>query len=396
MANEAAATMVPFPARRMKPRAGLVLTGGGARAAYHVGVLKGVRDILGNPSRNPFPILCGTSAGAINVATLAAYADNFGRAVGKLLEAWEHMRCAQVYRTDAWTLAKSALGWLGAAWLFSGRTPVSLLDNGPLRARLESTLPFERIQQHIDAGHLYALCVTASGYTSGQSVSFFQGGSGLEGWERSERIGAAVTMRIEYLLASAALPFIFPAVKLHREYFGDGAMRQIAPLSPALHLGADRVLVVGTGRQTLGRARTRSEIPPSVAQVAGHALDSIFFDPLMGDIERLERINRAVRLIPPNKLAEAGVPVRPVRTLFIAPSQPIERIAARHVHALPRTVRFMLRPSGALNRSGSNLASYLLFEESFCRALIDLGYQDSASREAEVKDFFTAAQQEAQ
>lgn len=374
-----------------RPRAGLVLTGGGARAAYQVGVLKAVRDILGRPARNPFPILCGTSAGAINAASLAVYADDFPRAVASLLEVWEHMHCEHVYRTDFPSIVKSGARWLGSMMLVSRLNPVSLLDNAPLRELLERLLPFERIQEHIDAGTLYAVCVTASGYTSGQSVSFFQGGSGLEAWERNQRIGAAVVLQKEYLLASAALPFIFPAVKLHREYFGDGSMRQIAPVSPALHLGADRVLIVGTGRQMREQARERSSIYPSLAQIAGHALNSIFLDSLAVDIERLERINRTVRLIPPEQLEGSSLALRPVRVLYITPSQPIERIAARFIHDLPRSVRFLLRPTGALSRAGSNLASYLLFEEPFCRALIDLGYQDTQEREAEVKEFFSAS-----
>jgi NTE family protein len=372
----------------MKPRAGLVLTGGGARAAYQVGVVKAVRDLLGSPSGNPFPILCGTSAGAINAATLAVFADDFSRGVANLLEVWEHMRCEHIYRTDAWHILRTGARWLAAVMLLSRRNPVSLLDNAPLREMLERNLAFGRIQHHIDNGHLYAVSVTASGYTSGQSVSFFQGGSGLEGWERNTRIGAAVPLNVDVLLASSALPFIFPAVKFNREYFGDGSMRQIAPVSPALHLGADRVLIVGTGRQSSADARARSNVYPSLAQIAGHALNSIFLDSLMVDIEWLERINRTVTLVPPDKLAAAGVPLRPVKVLFITPSQPIERLAARFLHELPATVRFILRPTGALNRSGSNLASYLLFEESFCRALIDLGYEDTVSREPEVRRFF--------
>ena len=372
-------------------RAGLVLTGGGARAAYQVGVVKAVRDILGSPKKNPFPILCGTSAGAINATTLAVFADDYTRAVGNLLEVWENMRCHHVYRTDAAHIVRSGARWLSAMMLLSRHNPISLLDNAPLREMLERTLPFDRIQDHIDAGALYAVSVTASGYTSGQSVSFFQGGSGLEGWERNQRIGAAVTLKLDYLLASASLPFIFPAVKVHREYFGDGSVRQLAPISPALHLGADRVLVVGTGRQSPDQARARSNIYPSLAQVAGHALNSIFLDGLSVDLERLERINRTVSLIPPEKLAEAKLPLRPVKVLFISPSQPIERIAARFVHELPASVRFILRPTGALNRSGSNLVSYLLFEETFCRTLIDLGYQDTASREKEVLEFFNGS-----
>ena len=365
-----------------------MLTGGGARAAYQVGVLKAVRDILGGPVKNPFPILCGTSAGAINAAALAVFADDFTRAVGNLLEVWERMRCNLVYRTDFASISGTGLRWLAALMLLRRKNPVSLLDNTPLRGTLEKLLPFERIQQNIDAGSVYAVSITASGYTSGQSVSFFQGVPELEGWERQQRIGAAVPLKLEYLLASSALPFIFPAVKVHREYFGDGSMRQIAPVSPALHLGADRVLVVGTGRQTADLARARSNIYPSLAQIAGHALNSIFLDSLMVDIERLERINRTLTAIPQELITQRKIDLRPVKVLFISPSHPIERIAARFVHELPPMVRFVLRPTGAMNRAGSNLASYLLFEETFCRALIDLGYQDTTARAAEVRTFF--------
>ncbi|MEO8718862.1 MAG: patatin-like phospholipase family protein [Burkholderiales bacterium] len=391
MTSGASANVAALPQARARPRAGLVLTGGGARAAFQVGVVKAVRDLLGNPVKNPFPIVCGTSAGAINAALLAVFADDFSRAVANLLEVWEHMRCHHVYRTDFPSIARSGARWLSSLMLVSRNNPLSLLDNAPLRAMLEKSLDFARIQEHIDAGALYAVCVTASGYTSGQSVSFFQGGSGLEGWERNQRIGAGVVLKLDYLMASSALPFIFPAVKVHREFFGDGSMRQIAPVSPALHLGADRVLIVGTGRQTLDQARARSSIYPSLAQIAGHALNSIFLDSLAVDIERLERINRTVRLIPPERLEGSHLALRPVKVLFITPSQPIERIAARFIHDLPRSVRFILRPTGALSRAGSNLASYLLFEESFCRALIDLGYQDTLARESEVREFFSEA-----
>jgi NTE family protein len=352
--------------------------------------VKAVRDILGHPARNPFPIVCGTSAGAINAAALAVAADDYARAVESLLEVWENMRCEHVYRTDFPSIMRSGARWLGSLMLLSRGNPVSLLDNAPLSDLLDRVLPLARIQEHIDTGALYAVCVTASGYTSGQSVSFFQGGSGLEAWERNQRIGAAVVLHKDYLLASAALPFIFPAIKLHREYFGDGSMRQIAPVSPALHLGADRVLIVGTGRQMREQARERSSLYPSLAQIAGHALNSIFLDSLAVDIERLERINRTVRMIPQDRLEGSGLLLRPVRVLVISPSQPIERIAARFIHDLPRSVRFLLRPTGALSRSGSNLASYLLFEAPFCRALIDLGYRDTREREAEVKEFFSA------
>ena len=213
----------------------------------------------------------------------------------------------------------------------------------------------------------------------------------MGGWKRPTRIGIKTKLTVQHLMASSAIPFVFPPYHVNREFFGDGSMRQIAPVSPALHLGADRVLIVGTGRQSEDGGRVRSNVYPSLAQIAGHALNSIFLRSLMVDIERLERINRTVQLIPRDKLEDSNILLRPVKVLFITPSQPIERIAARFIHALPRTVRFILRPTGALNRSGSNLASYLLFEESFCRAVIDLGYQDTVSRAAEVKELFEVA-----
>jgi NTE family protein len=302
--------------------------------------------------------------------------------------AWETMHCERIYRTDVAHVMRSGARWLASMMLLTRRNPISLLDNTPLRHMIGGLLRFESIQGHIDSGALYAVCVTASGYTSGQSVSFYQGGAGVEGWERRQRIGAAVTLKAEYLLASAALPFIFPAVKVHREYFGDGSMRQIAPVSPALHLGADRVFIVGTGRQGDEPARARSSVYPSLAQIAGHALNSIFLDTLMVDLERLERINRTLSAVPQEALSSGKVALRPVKVLFLSPSQSIERIAARFLHELPGTVRFILRPTGALSRSGSNLASYLLFEQGYCRALIDLGYQDTMSRGDEVHAFF--------
>jgi NTE family protein len=368
-------------------KAALVLTGGGARAAYQVGVLKAVRELLPRPEENPFPILCGTSAGAINAATLAVFADNFDAGVSNLLEVWERMHARYVYRSDFLGIARTGARWLAAMTLLARTSPVSLLDNKPLRNMLSRTLDFARVQDNIDNGYLYAVSITCSGYSSGQSVSFYQGGPGVEAWERTQRVGAAMPLRVEHLMASSALPFIFPAVKIHREYFGDGSMRQIAPISPALHLGADKVFVIGTGRQSEGAPRVRSSVYPSLAQVAGHALNSIFLDSLYADIERLQRINRTISLIPPDKRGPAGSALRPIDVLVISPSQPLERLAVRFVGELPRTVRFLLRGIGAMNRNGSNLASYLLFERGFCGAVIDLGYRDTMDKRREVVEF---------
>jgi NTE family protein len=372
-----------------KPRVGLILAGGGARAAYQVGVLKAIAELLPRESPNPFPVLCGTSAGAINATTLAIYATRFHEGVRRLNHVWRNFNVNKVFRADAPGVIANGMRWLAAMALggLGRRNPRALLDRAPLRQLLQQTMPCERIQQSIDAGALHALSVTASGYSSGQSVTFFQGVSSLSAWRRSRRFGSAANITIDHLMASSAIPFVFSAVKLNREFFGDGSMRQIAPISPALHLGAERVLVVGVRYENPSSARAESDEYPSLAQIAGNVLNSIFLDSLEADLERLQRINKTISLISADQLREGGVTLRSVDVLVIAPSADLEKIAARHAHHLPGSIRFLLRGLGAFNRNGSNLVSYLLFEKPFCRELIDLGYKDAMHRKEEILRF---------
>jgi len=369
-------------------KAALVLTGGGARAAYQVGVLNAIREIRGRAPGNPFPILCGTSAGAVNATALAVFSDNFDAGVRKLSWIWRNFTVGQVYRSDGLSIMLSGVRWGSAlmlGWLVR-QSPTSLLDNEPLRELLVSALDFDGIQRNIERGHLHALSVTASGYATGESLSFFQAVDGVDCWRRTQRVGVRSPITVDHLLASSAIPFVFPAIKIHREFFGDGSMRQLAPVSPAIHLGAERILVVGAGRSGL-EPRQRTDRYPSPAQIAGHAMSSIFLDSLEVDLERLQRINDTVGAINAGQREALGISLKPIETLVISPSRKLESIAARYRQTLPPVLRAVLHGVGATRRNGSTILSYLLFESGYTRALMELGYRDAMERRSEVAAF---------
>ncbi|NMG30133.1 patatin-like phospholipase family protein [Aromatoleum evansii] len=369
-------------------KAALVLTGGGARAAYQVGVLSAIREIRGRQAGNPFPILCGTSAGGINAVALAVFSSDFTRGVRMLARIWRQFHVDQVYRADAAALLANGLRWASAltlGWAIH-QTPRSLLDNSPLRRLLTEVLDFSAIGRSIEQGHLHAVSVAASGYSSGESLTFFEAVPEVQAWRRMQRLGMRASIGVDHLLATSAIPFVFPPVRINREWFGDGSMRQLAPVSPAIHLGADRILVIGSGRLA-EEGRQRSEGYPSLAQIAGHALSSIFLDSLSVDLERLQRINITAGAMSPEQRAAAGVNLRPIETLVISPSQRLDAIAGRHRESLPLALRTVLRGIGAMRRDGSTLLSYLLFEPPFTQALIELGYKDTMDRRSEVAAF---------
>ena len=390
----------------IQKKTGLVLTGGGARAAYQVGVLQAISEILWEegwpPARNPFEIICGTSAGAINATALACRADNFGEGVQKLLDVWEHIEVEQVYRADSLGVIRSGARWLSLlsfGWLlrkWRATPPRSLLDNTPLVGLLHRMLDLPRLDTALSEGLLHALAVTASSYTAGNHLTFYQTATDIVPWVRTQRLALQDQIGVEHLLASSAIPFIFPATPLflggHREYCGDGSMRQLAPISPAIHLGASKVLVVGAGRLT-EPPRTVAEHNavryPSLAQIAGHALSSIFLDGLAVDIERLERVNKTLSMLPDEYLEKT--PLRKVDLLVIAPSERLDDIASRHIASLPAPIRTMLSGIGATEARGAALASYLLFESTYTCELIRLGQRDTHARRSDVLAFFESS-----
>jgi NTE family protein len=387
-----------------KKKTGLVLTGGGARAAYQVGVLDGVSSILHEvgwqPEHNPYDIICGTSAGALNATALACHADNFAEGLAMVLRVWEHFAVDQVYRADSLGVMRSGAKWLSLlsfGWLlrkWRAHPPNALLDNTPLVTLLNRMLNFPRLDAALLEGKLHALAVTASSYTAGKHITFFQSEAEIQPWERSQRIALRSQIGVEHLLASSAIPLIFPATPIYcngrREYFGDGSMRQLAPISPAIHLGADKVLVVGAGRLN-EQVHDTSEFAqyPSLAQIVGHALSSIFLDSLAVDIERMTRVNLTLSVLTEEQRTRTTL--RPVDMLIISPSERLDEIASRHVCSLPRPIRMLLGGIGATEVRGAALASYLLFEASYTGELIDLGRKDALARRSDVLAFFGPA-----
>lgn len=367
----------------------LILSGGGARAAYQVGVIKALAELLPKNAANPFPILCGTSAGAINATALAVYSDNFREAAWRLGHVWRNFHVDQVFRADSFGLIASGLHWLAALSLggLGKYNPSALLDRDPLYELLEKYLDLTRIQEAIEHGNLHALSITASSYTTGHSVAFFQGREEIEPWQRSRRWGVPCNIEFDHLMASSAIPFVFGAIRLGNEYFGDGSMRQTAPISPALHLGADRLFVIGVKSEESVAVPDSEPTYPSMAQIAGHVLNSIFLDNVETDLERLRRINRTLSQIPPRHRPENSVTLRKAEVFSISPSRNLDAIAVRYSTLLPRPLRFLLRGMGVSHRSGANLLSYLLFEREYCRELMALGYGDTLQRKHEILEF---------
>ncbi|MBB3046293.1 NTE family protein [Litorivivens lipolytica] len=367
----------------------LILPGGGARAAYQVGVIKALATLHGDRQYNPYRILCGTSAGAINAVALASKAENFSNAADWLESLWTALSTDQIYRSD-W------LGVMSNAWrlllsLFNsgiavGR-PVGLLDNSPLRELLKQNLDIAAISENINAGHLDALSVTAMDYTQGVSISFFQGGPERAGWQRWRRQGVPTPIDIAHVMASTAIPTIFPPQRIGRNYFGDGALRQLTPISPALHLGAERVLIIpANGHRKEYRRPLQKIQSPAFGQIIGHLLNSAFVDSIETDIERLERINQLIRLMPEQE-SFTEHQLRPIEALVISPSEDIDAIADDFLRELPRSIRTFFRGNAGRSAGGVNVASYLLFTTAFSERLIQLGYNDGMANIEELRRF---------
>lgn len=383
----------------------LVLMGGGARTAYQVGVLRAIAGILGGDATSskgrfcaafPFQILLGTSAGAINAAYLASRAADGCVAFLQLSEFWKSLRSSDIYdlQMPAWVRYSR----LVAAWNLSrnARKYDAVLNTLPLRNTLQRVINFDHIAQALNSEVLSAFAVTASSYSSGIHWTFCHTAKNKSSapWHRPGRGAEFQPIAAEHLIASSAIPFIFPATPLwvngRKEFFGDGSMRQSSPLAAALHLGASKVLVVGVGQPQrasfAGDNKVLHARPPSLGGIAGHAMASVFHDTLLADVEQTQRINQMLRPLP--AAAAALLPYRMVDVLAIQPSQSVDALAYQHIGDLPSALRYTLDGLGALSDGGAALASYLLFEPAFTQALMQLGEDDAMLKKEELKAFF--------
>ena len=364
-----------------------MLTGGGARAAFQVGVLKAVAELLpGRP--NPFRVIVGTSAGAVAAAVIASRARRWQRAIGAIEQVWAGFHVDQVFEVGIRRMLGSGLHWLGS--LLTGGLilpPRSLFVNDPLRDLLLRNVSWQGLRNGLSRGDIDALALCATSYSNAHSVAFFEGGAHLAEWTRRLHIGRRATLSLEHLMASLAVPFLFAPERIGNEFHGDGAMRQLAPLSPAVHLGADRLLVIGVR----GEQEPRASLPPGQrltaprpGQLLGYALDNLFTDNVYADREQIERLNQLVSVAP-----QVVPGARLVETLLITPSEDPRDIAARHIGSLPRSIQALLGVTGVRDARGSRLASYLMFEADYTQELIALGYRDAMARASEITAFLT-------
>lgn len=369
-------------------RTALVLSGGGARGAYQAGVLRGLVDLGVICGPRAFPIVVGASAGALNAGAVASYADRLAEGVSVLGGLWGNVRADQVFRTDLRALSNVGARWmrdLSFGGLLGHTSPKSLLDTAPLRAWLSGAIPIGRVSGHVQSGALDALAVLATDLNTAEGVVFLEARANTPGWERSRWRLERTRIGIEHLVASSAIPIFFPSVEIDGRYYGDGSIRNTAPLSPAIRLGADRVVAVGV-RRALQRTGPVHAGAPTIAQVASTLLDAVMLDAVETDVEHSERLNVGI-----HDCVQRGVArvegLRPVEVLWLTPSTSIRAIAAEHMDAIPGLVRYLLHGLGD-DEAITELASYLLFDASFCRRLLDLGRADLMSREAEVRAFF--------
>lgn len=372
----------------------LVLTGGGARAAYQVGALKAIGELM-KFEGCPFPIISGYSAGAINGVWLASRSESFAEATQGMWDQWANLKTEKIFKTDAPNFLMIGLRWLKDRSLggATGEKQITyLLNTEPLRQFINEQVDFNNIKRHIESGTLQGLSITAANYNSGYSTTFFSASEGVQEWSSFNRVSVRTELTAEHVMASSAIPIFFPPVRLNGAFYGDGMIRLGSPLSSAIHMGAEKMLVIGV--------RGLNPHPPlpsqqhfetvSISEIAGTILNGLFLDSLDGDLERMERVNRTLSLMSPEELNRQTDKLRSIPVLSLRPSKEVSNLSACESDSLPSTLRFLLRGIGMREGKGADLLSYLSFEPEYMQSLLNLGYQDTMEREKEVREFFSS------
>lgn len=371
-------------------RAGLVLTGGGARAAYQVGAISALAEILPRMSI-PFPVLSGTSAGGINIAYLASHATSWPKAAQDLRALWHSLHLEKIYRTDGLSLGAIAMSWISRT-ILGGRAGTRknanyLLSTQPLRELLSEVVSFDQMRRSIMNGHIQGVSFTATHYFEGRSISFFEAAPEIEEWRRSNRAGIRVPLSVEHVMASAAIPVFFPPVVIEDVAYGDGCLRQTTPLSPAIHLGADRLLCIGIRPERRGQSVQGRTTKPSLAQIGGEMMNALFLDSLESDIERMMRINQSMQAMDEDSRRKHFGELRQIPILSLRPSRDLAEVLPKLLHTFPAGMRYLLKGIGTTNHEGGELLSYLAFEAECVGPLMELGYQDTLQKKSEIIDF---------
>jgi NTE family protein len=373
---------------------GLVLTGGGARAAYQAGVLRGISELC-PPGPGPLRTITGISAGSINAAFLASRARDFRQAAHAACGLWETLHMEAILKTDVVSLSRLGIGWirdLSMGGAFRGTRSTFLLDTAPLRDLLKKEIDFAEIRANIKSGVLHGMAVSATHYKTGTAITFFEADHGVEPWVRSSRIGKEAPIELDHILASAAIPVLFQPVRLEESYYGDGSIRLRAPLSPAIHLGSDKILAIGIRYyrpedMTLELNESAKMEHITVSDIAGVMLNAAFMDTLESDVERLERINTTISLLTAEGRAKHPHKLRIIPLLSIRPSKDLGAFAKGQFQRFPTMLKHLLRGIGASEERGWDLLSYLSFDGAYTRPVMELGYSDALARKSEIIDF---------
>lgn len=377
---------------------GLVLTGGGARAAYQVGAVRALAEIVA-PGQMPFDVIAGISAGAINGVALAAGAEDFQAASERLRTTWSELTPDRIFNTGALRLASIGTRWIRdlSAGGLVGKSGINyLLDSAPLRKLIKTEVPIGRMRRHLRAGRLRGIAVSTTNYHTGSGVTFFEGAADIEPWTRSTRSGVRARITAAHVMASSAIPIFFPPVALDGSFYGDGCVRMNYPMSPAIHLGAERIVAVSVrhlrppGETAERQARAKTDRLP-LSEIAGVLLNSVFLDSLDSDLERMERMNKTLALVPHEKLTRGDLDVRTIPALLLRPSQDLGRLAADEYGRFPTMLRYLLKGIGASGQAGEDLLSYLAFEPIYVQRVMELGFTDTMARRDEIEEFFFGA-----